>query len=216
MPPKRRSAGVRAPTSRQSSQAQSTLSFHGKQNRVTKPGAAQQTKPTKKDPAVDEEVVRTDIKAEADPDLSEPTTAEAAIQQQVEEEVDALEDPLDSKASVKREDVLGGRAPESQVGAVGGKGSGWKADEEEQARKITDTAIKRYWRQKENERLAPRVHQEDLTVYEKVLREWDMSGQYGVNFHVRGDVPGKDTDNLCSHALVLHDSSDGNERTCWG
>jgi len=216
MPPKRRSAGVRAPTSRQSSQAQSTLSFHGKQNRVTKPGAAQQTKPTNKDPAVDEEVVRTDIKAEADPDLSEPTTAEAAIQQQVEEEVDALEDPLDSKASVKREDVLGGRAPESQVGAVGGKGSGWKADEEEQARKITDTAIKRYWRQKENERLAPRVHQEDLTVYEKVLREWDMSGQYGVNFHVRGDVPGKDTDNLCSHALVLHDSSDGNERTCWG
>lgn len=216
MPPKRRSAGARAPTSRQSSQAQSTLSFHGKQNRVTKPGAAQQTKPTKKDPAVDEEVVRTDIKAEADPDLSEPTTAEAAIQQQVEEEVDALEDPLDSKASVKREDVLGGRAPESQVGAVGGKGSGWKADEEEQARKITDTAIKRYWRQKENERLAPRVHQEDLTVYEKVLREWDMSGQYGVSFHVRGDVPGKDTDNLCSHALVLHDSSDGNERTCWG
>jgi hypothetical protein len=55
------------------------------------------------------------------------------------------------------------------------------ANEEAEARDVSDAQIKKYWRQKEQERLAPRVHQEDLTVYEKVLREWDMSGQYGVS-----------------------------------
>ncbi|KAF2482932.1 DNA polymerase delta, subunit 4-domain-containing protein [Neohortaea acidophila] len=51
--------------------------------------------------------------------------------------------------------------------------------DEASARKIKDSQIKAYWRAKEQERKAPRVHQQDLTVYEKVLREWDMSGQYG-------------------------------------
>ena len=29
--------------------------------------------------------------------------------------------------------------------------------------------------------MAPRVHQKDLSMYEKILREFDMSGQYGVS-----------------------------------
>lgn len=184
MPPKRKSTGPRAVPSRQSSQ-QATLSFHGKQNKVTKPTVAQHAKSTKKDPALDEDIVRTDIKAEAQPDLDEPTTAEKAIQQQAEEEADALgaHDPLSDGDTVKAEDVLGGRAQESDVGAIGGKGAGWVADEEAQARKVTDTQIRRYWRAKEQERLAPRVHQEELSVNEKVLREWDMSGQYGVSLY---------------------------------
>jgi DNA polymerase delta subunit 4 len=53
--------------------------------------------------------------------------------------------------------------------------------EEEKARKVTDAQIKRYWREREAERRAPRVHQEDLGVEEKVLRLWDMSSQYGVS-----------------------------------
>lgn len=181
MAPKRRSVGPRAVPPRQNSQ-QATLSFHGKQNKVTKAGAAQQAKSTKKDPAIEVDIVRTDIKAEADPDLDEPTTAERAIEQQAEEEAETLEvDPLGDGDVVKTEDVLGGRSSENYGGAIGGKGSGWVGDEEAQARKVTDTQIKRYWRQKESERLAPRVHQEELGVYEKVLREWDMSGQYGVS-----------------------------------
>lgn len=182
MPPKRgRSGGARTAPTRQ----QSTLSFHGKQNRVTKPSAAQHAKSTKKDPALVEDIVRTDVKAEAEPDLEEPTTAEKAIAQQVEDEastLDTVPDPLKVNGhATKIEDVLGGRAQESDVGAVGGKGSGWVGDEESRARKISDTQIKKYWREKEQERLAPRVHQQDLTVFEKVLREWDMSGQYGVS-----------------------------------
>ena len=179
MPPKKRTQSARTvPSTNQ----QSKLSF---QSKVTKPDANQQTKNTKKDPALVEDIVRTDIKAEAEPDLEEPTSAEKVLQRQVEDEAATLNtvpDPLESaNDAVKTEDVLGGRAQESDTGAVGGKGSGWVADEEERARKVTDTQIKKYWRQKEQERLAPRVHQEDLSVYEKVLREWDMSGQYGVS-----------------------------------
>lgn len=178
MAPKRRTQSARTAASNQ----QSKLSFHSK---VTKPGVNQQTRSTKKDPALVEDIVRTDIKAEGDPDISEPTTAEKAIQQQTEQEaasLDTVSGPLEAdEAAFTTEDVLGGRAQESDGGAVGGKGSGWTADEEEQARNISDTQIKKYWRQKEQERLAPRVHQEDLTVYEKILREWDLSVQYGVS-----------------------------------
>ncbi|KAJ4989130.1 DNA polymerase delta [Stagonosporopsis vannaccii] len=51
--------------------------------------------------------------------------------------------------------------------------------EDDAARRITDSAIKKYWASKEKQRLAPRVHQGDLSLHEKVLREFDMSGQYG-------------------------------------
>ncbi|KAK5165213.1 uncharacterized protein LTR77_009311 [Saxophila tyrrhenica] len=176
MAPKRRTASSRPVAANQ----QSKLSFT---NKVTKQGSKQQSKGTKEDPALVEHIVRTDVKAEGDPDIEEPTTAEKAIQQQAEDEaasLDAAQDALEADGeAVTAEDVLGGRAEQSDIGAVGGKASGWVGDEEEKARKTTDTQIKKYWRTKEQERLAPRVHQEDLTLYEKVLREWDMSGQYG-------------------------------------
>ncbi|KAK5135313.1 hypothetical protein LTR08_005417 [Meristemomyces frigidus] len=159
---------------------QPTLSFHGKQSKVTKASAAQLSKSTKKDPALADEPVRIDLTAGADSKHDDSTPGEHASGQQVEAEASTPgEDPLQSNEPVKTEDVLGGRAEQSEAGAVGGKTLGWIADEQEQARKVPDSQIKRYWRVKEQERLAPRVHQDDLTVYEKVLREWDMSGQYG-------------------------------------
>lgn len=51
--------------------------------------------------------------------------------------------------------------------------------EEEKARKVSDAQVRRYWREREAERRAPRIHQGDLGVEEKVLRLWDMSSQYG-------------------------------------
>ena len=182
MAPKRRTQSAR---STPSTNQQSKLSF---QSKVTKPGINQQTKANKNDPEAAENITEADVKVDDGPETLEPTSAERAIQQQTEKEAATLataEDPLADGQTVKAEDVLGGRAEQSEAGAVGGKGSGWVADEEEQARKITDTQIKQYWRKKEQERLAPRVHQEELTVYEKVLREWDMSGQYGVSLASR-------------------------------
>jgi len=51
--------------------------------------------------------------------------------------------------------------------------------EEERASKVTDAQIRRYWREREAERKAPRVHQEDVSVEERVLRLFDMSSQFG-------------------------------------
>jgi DNA polymerase delta subunit 4 len=53
--------------------------------------------------------------------------------------------------------------------------------EEDQARQISDATLKKYWAAKEKLRVAPRVHQQDLSLHEKILREFDMSGHYGVS-----------------------------------
>lgn len=183
MPPKRTRPST--PTTRSRTQ-QSTLSFHGSkaQNRITKPSATRNDTKLKKDPAL------FDITpGNASPDLAAPTTAEVAIAKQVQveqvkaqREVEAQRDPLVGGDGVRVEEVLGGKAAESEVGATGGRGSGWVGDEEARARGISEAQIKKYWRGKEQERKAPRVHQEGLSLAEKVLREWDMSGQYGVSF----------------------------------
>jgi DNA polymerase delta subunit 4 len=52
--------------------------------------------------------------------------------------------------------------------------------EEDEAERITDARIKKYWAGKEKARKIPRVHQDGLSLQEKILREFDMSAQYGV------------------------------------
>lgn len=53
-------------------------------------------------------------------------------------------------------------------------------DEDElRASKILQKQINAYWAEKERARKTPRVHQKDLSLREKILREFDMSSQYG-------------------------------------
>ncbi|KAK5997217.1 DNA polymerase delta subunit 4 [Cladobotryum mycophilum] len=54
-----------------------------------------------------------------------------------------------------------------------------KPEAEIKAEKITDAQIGSYWKAIEKKRIAPRVHQEDLDVHEKVLRYFDVSSHYG-------------------------------------
>jgi DNA polymerase delta subunit 4 len=56
-----------------------------------------------------------------------------------------------------------------------------RTEEEERASKVTDAQIRRYWKEREAERKAPRVHQEGVSVEERVLRLFDMSSQFGVS-----------------------------------
>jgi len=51
--------------------------------------------------------------------------------------------------------------------------------EEDAARRLTESSLHKYWAVKEARRKAPRVHQADLGVHEKMLREFDMSAHYG-------------------------------------
>lgn len=53
--------------------------------------------------------------------------------------------------------------------------------DEDQARRISEAAIRKYWAAKEKQRQASRVHQEGLSVEDKILREFDMSAHYGVS-----------------------------------
>jgi DNA polymerase delta subunit 4 len=85
--------------------------------------------------------------------------------------IDAIDKP---KPTTIEADVIG--QVEKDVAAE-------STPEEEAAKRITDAAIKKYWASKEKQRLAQRVHQQELNVYEKVLREFDVSGQYGVSAH---------------------------------
>ncbi|OJD36514.1 dna polymerase delta subunit 4 [Diplodia corticola] len=142
MPPKRRASGPQA--------RQATLAFHGTSNRVTKPrgsptGKAKTTNKSKQDPSLSESITETNLKAEADPDPTEPTTSELAIAQQSQKEAAKAEVP----------------------------------SEEKEASRITEAQIKKYWKEKERVRKAPRVHQQDVSLHEKVLREFDTSGRYG-------------------------------------
>lgn len=180
MPPKRRTSMPGAAARNQ--QAQSTLSFHKQgPNRITKPGAKDRST-KKKDPAL-LDIAVADVNVDnsvSELDLEQPTTAEAAIAEQtvsVEAEL-----ATQKHASVKTGDVLGGRAETSgDEAVVSDVTAAPLSNEETKAMKISDAQIKKYWQSKERERKAPRVHQEGLTIREKLLREWDMSGQYGVS-----------------------------------
>jgi len=139
MAPKRKASGPAAKSQ------QSTLAFHGTTNRVTKSGVKAQG--AKKNLL---EAKLKDVKPETiDISDTEPTTTEAAIIEQTEQEVKAQE--VES------------------------------TPEEDQARRISDAAIKKYWAAKEKQRRAPRAHQGTLSLHEKILREFDMSAHYGVS-----------------------------------
>jgi DNA polymerase delta subunit 4 len=132
---------------------QSTLAFHGASNKVTKAG----TRTQGKNILADVEASRKELKPEPEPE-PEPKV------------IELIDEPTTAEAAIidqTKEEVA---VQQSQ-----------STPEEEEARRIPDAAIKKYWAAKEKQRTAPRVHQQDLTLHEKILREFDMSAHYGVS-----------------------------------
>lgn len=84
------------------------------------------------------------------------------------EKSDVTEKPL----AVEPEPEAEVEEPENQVPE--------KSEVELKAEKITKKQIEAYWKGIEAKRIAPRVHQKDLSTNEKVLRYFDVSSQYGV------------------------------------
>ncbi|KAK4079469.1 DNA polymerase delta [Trichoderma simmonsii] len=133
---------------------QSTISFTG---RVTK--------------AVPKDLKKavTDTPAIAKTTIPERPASKGAVTKEEEEEkaVDVVADELEVHEESEAEvELVTENAPE-------------KTEAELKAEKITDAQIKSYWKAIEKVRKAPRVHQEDLDVGEKVLRYFDVSSQYG-------------------------------------
>ncbi|TQN74623.1 DNA polymerase delta subunit 4 [Colletotrichum shisoi] len=85
--------------------------------------------------------------------------------QKAEEETDEIH--LDKLATPDIEEVEGEEdVPEKSKSVV-------------RAEKINDAQINKYWKSVEAQRIAPRVHQGDVSLAEKVLRYFDVSSQYG-------------------------------------
>ncbi|KAI2632518.1 DNA polymerase delta, subunit 4-domain-containing protein [Hypomontagnella submonticulosa] len=167
MPTTRRSSGGGRATGRQS-----TLSFN---HRVTKsvPKSAKDlvsSKPAKQSPLAKH--VSSSQEVEIKP---EPTEDDVAIKDEVDEKPKL--EGLESESKVKHEPesklkLEPKTEPEPEPKAE-------VSEAELRAGKISNRQIDQYWRKLERERIAPRVHQSDLTVAEKVLRYWDVSSQYG-------------------------------------
>ncbi|PTB58933.1 hypothetical protein M431DRAFT_478073 [Trichoderma harzianum CBS 226.95] len=133
---------------------QSTISFTG---RVTK--------------AVPKDLKKavTDTPAITKTTIPERPASKGAVTKEEEEEkvVDVVADePEVHEESEAEVEPVAEKAPE-------------KTEAELKAEKITDAQIKSYWKAIEKVRKAPRVHQEDLDLGEKVLRYFDVSSQYG-------------------------------------
>ena len=157
------------PTRRKSANphAQQTLTFGPHSNKVTKPSIPTSSKNLKASPA----------------QLSKALSTEP--------ELPAVED---IKPTETKEEVV--EIPDADRGlAFRVQGKPQKDEIDEKARKVPTTQVKAYWKAKEDERKAPRgmpyspssiyqtnslqVHQQGLTLHEKVLRHFDLSSQYG-------------------------------------
>lgn len=53
--------------------------------------------------------------------------------------------------------------------------------EEEEAKRITQKQLQQYWKRVIEKDAAPRAHQKDLRLEDKILKRFDMSGQFGVS-----------------------------------
>jgi len=152
MPPKRSARIAGKPT-------QSTLAFHGVSNKVVKSSARV---PTAKD-----------LIAESTSKAPEADAPNVAAVPSVIEPVDevTLAEP---EATTKDSDIIKQTEQETAAQQVS------TSPEDVEARGLSNAQIQNYWQAKEKERKVPRVHQQDLSLHERILREFDISSQYGV------------------------------------
>ncbi|KAL1959207.1 hypothetical protein VTO42DRAFT_2712 [Malbranchea cinnamomea] len=152
MAPTRRRSGHANPASHHSTQ--STLNF-GHKARVSKPTQRHVDAKKEKEKA---EILRTELPS-ASP---------------VHDTVHEIEEPARQQpaaASSKSENVVREQA-RAEMQAP-------KSEVDIKAAKLTDADIRRYWEAEEKKRRAPRVHQEDLSINEKILRHFDLCSHYG-------------------------------------
>ncbi|PYI23100.1 DNA polymerase delta subunit 4 [Aspergillus japonicus CBS 114.51] len=150
MPPARRRGGNTAATR----SGQSTLSF-GSKSRITKPSAAPTTRSQKAkdlEPLVTALPEKEPVQSASEPEELKDTPTESS-------------QPHVAELAVRQQARTEIEQPVSE--------------EDQKASKLTERDLTRYWKQEEAKRRGPRVHQNDLTTHEKILRHFDLSSQYG-------------------------------------
>jgi len=144
---------TRRKPSNPTTRTQTPLSFGPNSNKITKPTT---TAPTSKKSS----------KAESTK-LEKAIIAEVSTSPPAPEDVQELIPESPSRGLPMRDQAAPKQAHGSEI--------------EQKAAKVPETQIRKYWRGKEDERIAPRVHQQGLSVNEKILRHFDLSSQYGVS-----------------------------------
>ncbi|MCJ1474712.1 hypothetical protein MMC13_003372 [Lambiella insularis] len=129
--------------------AQRTISFN---SRITKPSS---TVISTKDDDAKARKAKNIIETV---DITRTSPKPEEVDDQIDNQPTTAELAIRSQAAVEKE-----KTTEAEVKAI----------------KITDAQIKRYWKKKEDERKAPRVHQQGLSLEQKILREFDLSSQFG-------------------------------------
>lgn len=157
--------------------SQSTLAFHGRLSKITKPS---NTTPSNK--PVDEAKASSEIasdkrkgpKSAALPNRNDdaavvvPTTGDV-VTEDAHLDLHVNEEKYESESEDEGDEAR----EQAEMAAL--------RKVAENARKMSQKHIKSYWKRKEDSRKAPRVHQKDLTIHESILREWDMTGHFGVS-----------------------------------
>ncbi|KIW87973.1 uncharacterized protein Z519_11558 [Cladophialophora bantiana CBS 173.52] len=159
--------GRKSATSHGHNPLQSTLSFNNKSARVTKPSAKAHR---------DEHAASVKKLTELEDDglKTEPEDVTDGKNELASEETEESPQDLEPDAEPEEEVAVKARSRKKQKAKSEGK------DERElAAEKVTDVQLKKYWQAEEDSRLAPRVHQSDLSLHEKILRHFDLSSQYG-------------------------------------
>ncbi|KAI1328562.1 hypothetical protein F5Y16DRAFT_368731 [Xylariaceae sp. FL0255] len=101
-------------------------------------------------------------------DLSTTPTKQSPLAKQV------VQDDVDSAAEDEASKIKAELEAEPEL-----KPEPEKTDAELRAEKISSRQVSAYWRKLESERMTKRMHQQDLSLSEKILRYWDVSSQYG-------------------------------------
>ncbi|KAL8641501.1 MAG: hypothetical protein Q9228_001691 [Teloschistes exilis] len=163
-----RPPGSTSATSRRDSNAQSTLAFGARNNKITKPSKPSAATGKKHSGSVSPSIKQNEdvVKAIDDEPIKAPQVDDAKDDEVVNE---------DPTLAAGREHELAIRQSQQQKQEEETK----KDEAREKAGKISDAAVRRYWNNREAERKAPRVHQQAMTLHEKVLRHFDLSSQYG-------------------------------------
>lgn len=110
-----------------------------------------------------------------------PLSKEAVLEEDTVQDATVDEDEKPAVSEVEEPDVAVGAEDEEEEAETIALPAPEKTEAELEAEKTTDAQIARYWKGIEAQRIAPRVHQEGLSVGEKVLRYFDVSSQYGVS-----------------------------------
>ena len=114
---------------------------------------------------------------------TQKSTLSAAVADEIETpepeiETPTKETPIAQEEEAEEDKALPIRQPSQQDVKVPSTSA--QDPKEAEAQKVSEAQIKKYWKLKEEARIAPRVHQKGISVHEKVLREFDLSSQFGV------------------------------------